>query len=154
MKKDHFRDPDAPPANRLWPVVQVAVHTEDGLLLIERADDGYWALPGGLVDVGETFVQAAVREAKEETGYDVEVTGLVGLYSDPQHVTSYDDGTVSQECSMVFRARVTGGAAAASDETTRVRFVKAGDIENLRMHPSMRLRVEHAMAPVGEPHLG
>ncbi|MDX8035154.1 NUDIX domain-containing protein [Lentzea sp. BCCO 10_0856] len=154
MKEDHFRDPDAPRANRLWPVVQVAVRTDEGLLLIERADDGYWALPGGLVDVGETFAHAAVREAREETGYEVEVTGLVGLYSDPEHVTSYDDGTVSQECSMVFRARVVGGVKAVSDESTQVRFVKAEEIENLRMHPSMRLRVEHALGPGGEPYLG
>jgi 8-oxo-dGTP pyrophosphatase MutT (NUDIX family) len=154
MKKDYFRDPDAPRANRLWPVVNVAVLTEEGLLLIERADDAYWALPGGLVDVGETFAQAAVREAKEETGYDVEITGLLGLYSNPEHVTSYDDGTISQECSMVFRARVVGGAAVVSEESAQVRFVQAGEIENLRMHPSMKLRVEHALGPVGEPHLG
>ncbi|MEV6241075.1 NUDIX domain-containing protein [Lentzea sp. NPDC051838] len=154
MKKDYFHDPAAPRANRLWPVVQVAVHTGEGLLLIERADDGYWAMPGGIVDVGETFAQAAVREAGEETGLDVEITGLVGLYSDPQHVTAYDDGTVNQECSMVFRAHVVGGAATASDESTQVLFVKPEDIASLRMHPSMRLRVEHALGPVGEPHLG
>ncbi|HEX8864776.1 MAG TPA: NUDIX domain-containing protein, partial [Lentzea sp.] len=144
MKKDYFRDPAAPRANRLWPVVQVAVSTGEGLLLIERADDGYWAMPGGLVDAGETFVQAAIREAREETGFDVEITGLVGLYSDPEHVTAYDDGTVSQECSMVFRAHVVGGAAQLSDESAQVRFVKPEDIANLRMHPSTRLRVEHA----------
>lgn len=138
----------------MWPVAQVAVGTDEGLLLIERADDGYWAMPGGLVDVGETFAGAAIREAREETGYEVEVTGLVGLYSDPEHVTSYDDGTVSQECSMVFRARLVGGAEAVSDESAQVRFVRAGEIENLRMHPSMRLRVEHALRPVGEPYLG
>lgn len=154
MKEDYFHDPGAPRANRLWPVVQVAVRTDEGLLLIERADDGWWALPGGLVDVGETFAQAAVREVREETGYEVEVTGLVGLYSDPGHVTSYDDGTVAQECSVVFRAHVAGGAAAVSDESAQVRFVEAGEIENLRMHPSTRLRVEHALGPVGEPYLG
>jgi len=154
MKKDHFRDPDAPPANRLWPVVAVAVRSEAGLLLIERADDGYWAMPGGMMDIGETFAEAAVREVREETGYEVEVTGLVGLYSDPAHVTSYDDGTVSQECSIVFRGKVIGGAAAVSSESTQVRFVGAEEIAGLRMHPSTRLRVAHALRPVEDPYLG
>ncbi len=154
MKKDHFRDPDAPPANRLWPVVAVAVRSEAGLLLIERADDGYWAMPGGMMDIGETFARAAVREVREETGYEVEVTGLVGLYSDPAHVTSYDDGTVGQECSIVFRGKVIGGAAAVSSESTQVRFVGAEEIAGLRMHPSTRLRVEHALRPVEDPYLG
>lgn len=154
MKKDHFRDPGAPTANRLWPVVTVAVRSEERLLLIERADDGYWTMPGGMMDVGETFAQAAVREVREETGYEVEVTGVVGLYSDPAHVTSYDDGTVSQECSIVFRGVVTDGEATVSSESTQVRFVGAEEIAGLRMHPSTRLRVEHALRPVGDPYLG
>ncbi|WP_305907205.1 NUDIX hydrolase [Methylomarinum sp. Ch1-1] len=54
------------------------------LVLIERANPPYgWALPGGFVDLGETMEQAAVREAKEETGLSVELSALLGLYSNP-----------------------------------------------------------------------
>ena len=56
------------------------------ILLIERKKDPYqgrWALPGGFIDYGERAEHAAVREAKEETGLDVELTGLVGVYSNP-----------------------------------------------------------------------
>ncbi len=54
-------------------------------VLIERAYPPYgWAVPGGFVDVGETVEQAAIREAKEETGLDVTLTALLGLYSNPQ----------------------------------------------------------------------
>lgn len=53
-------------------------------VLIERAFPPYgWAIPGGFVDLGETIEQAAIREAKEETGLDVTLLALLGLYSNP-----------------------------------------------------------------------
>ena len=55
-----------------------------GVVLVERKNPPLgWALPGGFVDYGETCEAAALREAKEETGLDVVLTGLVGVYSDP-----------------------------------------------------------------------
>jgi ADP-ribose pyrophosphatase YjhB (NUDIX family) len=154
MKRDYGHESDAPRANRLWPVVNVAVPGPRGLLLIERADDGYWAMPGGMVEVGECFTEAAVREVREETGLEVAITGLVGLYSDPGHVTAYDDGTVSQECSIVFRGREVGGTIRTSDESRSVRYVPLPDMANLFMHPSMRLRVGHAVVDSDVPYLG
>ena len=56
------------------------------MLVINRTDNGNWALPGGALDLGESLVQTAVREVKEETGIDCEITGLVGIYTDPRHV--------------------------------------------------------------------
>ncbi|WP_264982152.1 NUDIX hydrolase [Pseudodesulfovibrio portus] len=56
----------------------------EGVVLIKRANPPYgWALPGGFVDYGETCEHAAVREMREETGLDVTLTGLLGVYSDP-----------------------------------------------------------------------
>ena len=58
-----------------------AVVARDGrLLLIRRADNGLWALPGGLVDVGETPAQAALRELREEAGLSGRVTRLLGMF--------------------------------------------------------------------------
>jgi 8-oxo-dGTP diphosphatase len=65
--------------------VDVLVHLPGrGIVLVERKNPPLgWALPGGFVDVGESCEAAAVREMREETGLDVELTALLGVYSDP-----------------------------------------------------------------------
>src|SRR3954451_16561045 len=121
---DYFNDPAAPVANSIVPSVTAVVRNDGGeLLLIHKTDNNLWALPGGGVDLGESVADAAVRETKEETGFDVEVTGLVVLYTDPGHVMAYDDGEVRQQFSICFTARITGGALRTSSESKEVAFV-------------------------------
>ncbi len=60
--------------------VTVAVIDEDRILLTKREDFEVWCLPGGGVDPGESVAQAAIREAREETGLEVQLTRLVGIY--------------------------------------------------------------------------
>ncbi len=92
---DYYHDPAAPAANTLVPSVTAAVRDDRGrLLLIHKVDNDFWALPGGAVELGESVADAAVREVEEETGVTVELTGLVGIYTDPGHVIAYDDGEV------------------------------------------------------------
>ena len=91
------------------------------LLLHRRTDNGKWALPGGTMEVGERADECIVREVQEETGYQVEVIRLVGIYSDPVHTTiTYPDGNTVAYVSALFECRVTGGEAALSDESSAV----------------------------------
>jgi 8-oxo-dGTP pyrophosphatase MutT (NUDIX family) len=154
-KKDYYDDPNAPKANSIVPAVAAVVENSNGeLLMIERTDNSLWALPGGAQDLGESVIDAVRREVKEETGIDVEVTGLSGIYSDPRHVIAYDNGEVRQEFSLCFRARPIGGSLRASSETRRVRWVPADQIDSLNMHPSMRLRIVHGLEERPAPYLG
>ena len=74
---DYYDDPAAPKANSLVPSVNVVVVNEAGdVLMIRRSDNDNWAVPGGAIDLGESMVQAAVRETREETGIECEITGL------------------------------------------------------------------------------
>ncbi|MFF3510279.1 NUDIX domain-containing protein [Streptomyces sp. NPDC002573] len=143
---DYLHDPDAPPANSVVPSVVAFVRDATGrVLMIQRSDNGRWALPGGGHDIGETIADTVVREVREETGFEVEVAGLSGIYTDPGHVMRYDDGEVRQQFSLCFRARPVGGRLRTSSETTQVRWVDPGDLQGLDVHPTMRLRIEHAM---------
>jgi 8-oxo-dGTP pyrophosphatase MutT (NUDIX family) len=144
---DYLNDPDAPEANSLVPSVNVAVRDERGLVLvIRRADNDNWALPGGAMDLGETIAEAGVRETREETGIDCEITALVGVYTNPHHVILYtSNGEVRQECSLVFLARPVGGELTPSAESSEVRWVAPDELHSYRMDTTMRQRVEHAL---------
>ena len=149
---DYYDDPDAPEANSLVPSVNVVVTNDAGeILLIKRSDNDNWALPGGAVDLGESVTQAGMREAKEETGIDCEITGLVGIYSDPRHVILYtSNGEVRQEFSIVLTAKAVGGQPTPSDESTYVRWVGPDAVETYPMDRSMSMRVRHYLSGSGD----
>jgi ADP-ribose pyrophosphatase YjhB (NUDIX family) len=118
---DYFNDPNAPKANSIIPSVTAIVPNERGeLLLVHKTDNDLWALPGGAMDMGESMANTVVREVKEETGIDVAVTGVVEIYTNPNHVMAYDDGEVRQQCSICFTTRMLGGRLATSSETSEV----------------------------------
>ena len=80
------------------------------VLLVRRADDGHWAMPGGWVDPGETPEQAVVREVVEETGLQVSAPRLVHTEQRPQSIH------------YTFRCRLDGGRLRASEESLEVAF--------------------------------
>jgi len=153
---DYHDDPDAPAANSIVPSVNVAVTNQaDEILLIRRSDNDNWALPGGAVDLGESLTQAAVRETREESGVECEITGVSGIYTDPGHVMLYtSNGEVRQEFSIVLTARASGGQPTASSETSEVRWVPRAEVARYQMDPSMRLRIQHHLGPRTQPYIG
>jgi ADP-ribose pyrophosphatase YjhB (NUDIX family) len=155
-KIDFHDDPDAPRAQHIVPSVSVVVTNDaDEILLIHRTDNDNWALPGGAVDIGESLPQAAIRETREETGVDCEITGLSGIYTDPGHVILYtSNGEVRQEFSVVLIARATGGQPMPSSESSEVRWVAADDLGSYAMDSSMRLRARHFTEHRDQPYLG
>lgn len=153
---DYFRNPNAPKANSVVPSVTAIVQDDSGrLLLIHKTDNDLWALPGGGHDIGESIGHTVVREVMEETGIEVEVDNVVGLYTDPEHVMAYDDGEVRQQFSICFRAHAIGGSVRTSSESKEVRWVDPADLEGLDIHPSMLLRIQHGLEESRrEPYIG
>ncbi|MFD5562645.1 NUDIX domain-containing protein [Kitasatospora griseola] len=155
VRTEFYDDPDAPEPNRLVVAASAVVTDGEGRILLQRrADNGLYALPGGTMDLGESLPGTAVREVREETGLDVEITGLVGTYTDPRHVISYSDGEVRQQFNVCFTARITGGTLRMSDESTDLRFVAPEDVEDLPMHHTQQLRLHHFLENRATPYLG
>ncbi|WP_433759400.1 NUDIX domain-containing protein [Nocardia sp. CA-135398] len=154
-RRDYYRDPNAPKANSLVPGGSALVADERGAILMQRrSDSGNWSLPGGVMEIGETLEQCVVRETKEESGLDIEITGLLDIYTDPEHIIAYADGEVRQEFNITFYGRVVGGRITVSDESTEVRFLAQDELADVPVHETVRLRLRHHAEHRGRPYLG
>jgi 8-oxo-dGTP diphosphatase len=112
--------------------VGVVIVSDGAILLVQRGREpgrGLWAVPGGKVRRGETMRAAARREAREETGLDVEVGDVVwvGEHIDDEHHLVLVD----------FAASVTGGRLAAADDADDVRWVPLADTSGHPLTPTM-----------------
>ncbi|WP_063025239.1 NUDIX hydrolase [Nocardia niwae] len=152
-RTDYFHDPDAPSPNSIKVAVSALVQDDEGrILLIRRTDNGKHSIPGGGLEAGETVTQAVVREVREETGIEVAVVQLVGVFSDPGHVIAYEDGEVRQEFSICFRAKPTGGTLRPSDESSEVEWVTPNELIQRDIHPSIQLRIRKALDDATQPY--
>jgi ADP-ribose pyrophosphatase YjhB (NUDIX family) len=147
-----FYDWSGAPVHRLpdmlLPSACAAVLDAAGKLLLQRrADNGFWGLPGGRMDPGESIEHTAVRETREETGLIVVAKRLVGVYSDPANycIARYPDGTLVHYVNLVFRCEIIGGQLERSPESTDVGFFDVGALpEPLLL--SHKIRIEDALS--------
>ncbi len=154
-RTDYLNDPAAPPPTTIAPGGAALITDQAGRILMQqRADSGNWSLPGGTMELGETLGSAVIREVREETGLDIELDGILGIYTNPRHVIAYADGEVRQEFVIVFTAHPTGGQLRVSTESTDVRFIHPNELPNLPVHESVLLRVSHWIDNRTSPYIG
>ncbi len=99
------------------------------ILMTQREDNSRWCLPGGGMDPGESAAEACAREVLEETGLEVNVTRLVGIYTTPDMLIEYPDGNRIQSVSLSFEAEITGGELGLSNETIDFGWYTVAEIE-------------------------
>jgi len=96
------------------------VNDANEVCLVHRSDNGLWALPGGSQDLGETPEECARREFKEETGLEIEITRLLGVFSSLRYddITNVNRGR--EVTHILFAGRLVGGQQKTSQETLAV----------------------------------
>ncbi|MEN8160439.1 MAG: NUDIX domain-containing protein [Myxococcota bacterium] len=120
------------------------------LLLMQRSDNGCWGLPGGYVEIGESVSSAAEREVQEETGVEVALGRLVGVYSDPaNHVIAYAGGARVQSVNLCFEARPLAAGEPTTPEETLASGYFAPDALPEPPVPIHEIRIRDAAA--GDP---
>ena len=98
----------------------VVIEKDGKVLFQRRADNGKWGLIGGLVEMNETYAQAAVREAREETGLEVKLTGFLGIFHN--HDMVWANGDAAHVISAMYTAEVVSGEPRIDEESFELRF--------------------------------
>ena len=120
--------------------VRAAVFVEDRLLFVRERADGCWTLPGGWADVGDTPSLAAIREVKEESGYDVVAKKLAAVYDRDRHG---HPPIPFHAYKMFFLCELYGGEASHSHETDGVEFFAENDLPPLSLTRVTPAQIAH-----------
>ena len=151
-RREYYDDPSAPAPNAIVAAASaVVVNDEHKILLQRRKDNDLWSLPGGTMEIGESIAQTVLREVREESGMQVELVRLVGIYTDPRHVIAYSNGEVRQQFSICFACRVIGGELRRGDESTEVGFFAPDELKGLPIQSSIQIRLQHFLENRSQP---
>jgi 8-oxo-dGTP diphosphatase len=126
-------------------VAGIVVREDDRVLVIKRDDSGHWEAPGGVLELEESFEAGVQREVLEETGLEVVVERLTGVYKNLTH------GIVA----LVYRCRPTAGEPGATEEAREIRWMTKEEVQ-ATMTPAFGVRVLDAFeeAPQSRSHDG
>ncbi|MDI2588817.1 NUDIX hydrolase [Psychrobacillus sp. NEAU-3TGS] len=117
------------------------VEDEQGNILLVKTHHGGWVFPGGQVEVGENLMDALIREIKEESGIDVAVSKLIGVYSNTGIHKFYDGVTdVPTKLMMDFICKPLGGELATSEETSDSQWIAQEKVLDFLTAPAIRTR--------------
>jgi 8-oxo-dGTP diphosphatase len=142
-RRDYFYDAQAPRPNSIKPAAAVALFdAKDRILLLRRKDNDKWTMPGGTMDFGESLEQCAVREVHEETGFEIQITGLIGIYTDPNVLIAYGDGEVRQEFTLVYAATIKSGVLEIDNESKEAVWMSIEHALELPLADSQRRRLQ------------
>lgn len=132
-----------------YAVVDTAVFDDaDRILLIRRADNGRWALPGGASEVGERPGDGALREVWEETGCRTALNGFLGVFDNSLH----GGGSLHLYC-LLFAARIISGAPIVTSETLDVSWFAQHEVPWDALHASHPTRIRFAFEWQQDPSL-
>lgn len=128
--------------------VRAAVIKDDKILLVQERSDERWAMPGGWADVGDIPSEVAIRETKEESGYNVNPTKVIGVY-DANRLGGLLE--FFHAFKIVFLCELIGGEAATSDETQDVRFFSFDGLPPLSLNRTNDKHIKEIIAHIKDP---
>ncbi|WP_430482332.1 NUDIX hydrolase [Rossellomorea marisflavi] len=125
----------------------------DEVLLVKTRRDGHWVFPGGQIEVGENLIDGVIREVKEESGMDVTVSHLVGVFSNTATYEGHSGvKVVPTKVMFDFVCEPVGGEFTTSDETSDVRWVHKEDVLTMISAPALRTRYQAYLNFEGSVH--
>jgi ADP-ribose pyrophosphatase YjhB (NUDIX family) len=130
--------------------VRAAVFSENAVLLVRERSDGAWTLPGGWADVGDSPSLAAVREVKEESGYDVAARKLAAVY-DRDHARHGHPPMAFHVYKLFFLCELIGGTPRPSIETDEVAFFPENNLPPLSVARVTPQQIEHLFGHFRHP---
>ena len=114
------------------------------ILLTRREDNNQWCLPSGGIEPGESASEACIREVEEETGLQVRVKRLIGVYTTPHELIVYRDGNKIQLVTLCFETEIVGGELRLSCETTEYGYFSHQEIQALDLLLNHAQRIKDA----------
>ena len=123
------------------------------VLLTRRLDNNLWCLPGGHMEAGESVEECCLREVFEETGLQVRVKRLTGVYSNPDQLVIYPDGNQAHFVVMNFEVEITQGKLGISDETSEAGYFSLAEIASMPMHDRHADRIKDALKNQAEAYI-
>lgn len=131
----------------------VAVLNDNKVVLIRRADNGLWDIPGGAVEPGEAVEDAARRELREETGLEAAPLTLLGVFSGPEFQHTYPDGNVVEWVTVLFSADWDDEVPRAGDDAAKVAWYPL-DALPTGLSPAAGRYLAALQTQTGQTHIG